>query len=133
MVAVCAVAAVIYFLFFARVSFESITISANQGETAVTARSSGQQSWISTAEPMGVAVMLVLSLLLFGGALAAWRGALLPLAAISVIALIGSYITGFSIGVLYLPGALGLVICTILTGLDQLLRRRFAVHGESTP
>ena len=49
-VAVWALAVAGYFLLFAKISFESITISSNQGEPPVTTRSSGQIAWLSEAE-----------------------------------------------------------------------------------
>ncbi len=50
-VAVWAMAVVAYFLFFAKISFESETVSVNEGEPPVTTRYSGQIPWLSEPSP----------------------------------------------------------------------------------
>src|SRR3990172_1463782 len=70
-VTVWALGVAVYFLFFEKVSFESVTVSASQGEPPVTTRSSGQAPWLSEAGPISVVAMLTFSLLLAVGAAAA--------------------------------------------------------------
>jgi len=122
-VAVWALAVAGYFLFFAKISFESITISSNQGEPPVTTRSSGQIAWLSEAEPLSVAAMLTFSLLLSASAAAQWRGALAVAAPLSLLALVATYITGFSIGGLYFPGAAGALLGTAVLAIEKLSGR----------
>jgi hypothetical protein len=99
-------AVTVFFLFFAKVSFESTTASqALGGSLVVTATTSGQLPWLSQVEPFTVAVMIAFSLLLSATAFAEWRGALALAVPLSLLALIATFITGFSIGGLYFPGA----------------------------
>jgi len=122
-VTVWALGVAVYFLFFAKVSFESVTVSASQGESPVTTRSSGQAPWLSEAGPISVVAMLTFSLLLAVGAAAAWRGTL-PLAApLTLLTLVAAYVTGFTIGGLYFPAAAGLILCTTLLAIEKLSRR----------
>jgi hypothetical protein len=111
-----------YYLFFAKISFESITFSANKGEPSATTKSSGQTAWLSEAEPISVVAMLTFSLLLATGAVAEWRGALAIAATLSLLALIATYLTGFSIGGLYFLGALGMFLCTAVLAIEKLAR-----------
>ena len=97
-VAVWAVTVAAYYLFFAKISFESITVSPNEGEPSATTRYSGQTAWLSEAEPIAVVAMLTFSLLLVAGAVAGWRGALVIAATVSLLALVVTFITGLSIG-----------------------------------
>ena len=121
-VAVWAVTVAAYYLFFAKISFESITVSANEGEPSATTRYSGQTAWLSEAEPISVVAMLTFSLLLAAGAVAEWRGALAIAATLSLLALVATYITGFSIGGLYFPGAIGMFLCTAVLAIEKLSR-----------
>jgi hypothetical protein len=111
-VAVWAVAVAAYYLFFAKISFESITVSA-------TTRYSGQTAWLSEAEPIAVVAMLTFSLLLAAGAVAGWRGALVIAATLSLLELVATYITGLSIGGLYFPGAIGMLLCTAVLAIEK--------------
>ena len=121
-VAVWGLAIAAYFIFFAKISFESVTFSGNQGETSVTTRMSGKTAWLSEAELTSVAAMLAFSLLLLASAVALWRGALAIATPLSLLALVAAYITGFSIGILYFPGAAGAFLCTAVLAIEQLLR-----------
>ena len=112
-----------YFLFFAKISYESVTVSASQGEPPVTTHHSGQAPWVTEAGLVSVAAMLTFSLLLGVGAAAASRGLLAVAAPLSLLTLAGSYVTGFSIGGYYLPGAAGLFLCTALVVIEKLSRR----------
>jgi len=118
-IAVWAVTVAAYYLFFAKISFESITASANEGELSATTRSSGQTAWFSEAEPLSVVAMLTFSLLLVTGAVAEWRGALAIAATLSLLALVATYLTGFSIGGLYFPGAIGMVLCSAVLAIEK--------------
>ena len=107
-VALWAVAAAVYFLAFAKTSYQGISISASEGEPPTKTTFSGHQSGASTAGPTAIVAVLTMSGFLGAGALAAWRGSLSGMAVLAVVTLAGSYVTGFSIGGLYFPGALAL-------------------------
>lgn len=112
-----------YLFFFAQVSYESTTSSAAQGEPAVTETVSGTLPWISVTEPVSIIILMGLSALLIGGGIAVWKNALAEMIVLAMLAIIGSYMTGFSIGGLYLPGAIALVLATLLSLLSTRLKR----------
>ena len=64
------------------------------------------------------------------GALAAWRGSLSGMAVLAVVTLAGSYVTGFSIGGLYFPGALALALAPGWPA-SKLWASGFAAHAPS--
>jgi hypothetical protein len=104
-VALWALALAVFYLFFAKISFESTTATGVPGQLPVITNTSGQISWISQAQPVAVAFMLAISLLLFIAAVGLWRSSLAIALPLSLLALVFSFITGFSIGGLYFPGA----------------------------
>ena len=118
-----ALAFAVYFLVFAKVSYETETLSVTQGEPPVRTREYGQTSWLSSNDPISIAVMFTLSALLGAGALAAWRGSLPVMAAVSVVTMLASYATGFTFGLFYFPGAALLTLRTALSALDNILVR----------
>jgi hypothetical protein len=122
-VALWAVAAAVYFLGFAQTSYQGISISATQGELPTSTPYSGQQSWVSSAGPIAITAVLTMSGFLVAGALAVRRGSLSGMATLAAATLAGSYVTGFSIGGLYFPGALALAIGTGLAGVEALGKR----------
>jgi hypothetical protein len=119
-VALWAVLVAVYLLFYAKVSYQGVSLSATQGEPPISTQYSGQQSWVSYAEPISIAIMLAFSAALVAGAIAAWRGNLLLLAGLSIFMLLASFISGFSIGGFYFPGAAGLSLCTVLVAIEKL-------------
>ena len=108
------VAVPVYLIFFAQVSYASTTTSATQGEPAATTTVSGSQPWITAAEPVSILILLAFSGLLIGGGIAVWKRALAEMIILAMLALVGSYMTGFSIGVFFLPGAIALALATLL-------------------
>jgi hypothetical protein len=118
------IAVPVYLLAFARVSYTSVTSSASQGEASQAQTVTGSQPWRTVAEPVSVLILLAFSALLVGGGIAAWKGALAELIILSMLALVGSFMLGFSIGGLYLPGAIGLALATALTAIVARLRKK---------
>jgi hypothetical protein len=118
------IAVPVYLLAFARVSNTSITSSGIQGEPPTTTTVSGSQPWRSIAEPVSVMIVLAFSALLIGGGIAAWKGALAELIILTMLALVGSFMLGFSIGGLYLPGAIALALATALAAIAARLRKK---------
>jgi hypothetical protein len=122
-VAIWALGVTVFFLFFARESFESTTASSTSGGIPVTTTTSGQIPWITQAGPFSVAVMLTFSLLLATSAWALWRGALALAIPLSFLSLAAAFITGFSIGGLYFPGAAGAFLGMCFLSIEKLLSR----------
>ena len=117
------VAVPVYLIFFAQVSYASTTASATQAEAAAGTTVSGSQPWISAAEPVSIIILLAFSALLIGGGIAVWKSALAEMIILAMLALVGSYMTGFSIGGLYLPGAIALALATLLSVITVRLNR----------
>jgi hypothetical protein len=120
--AVWAIAAALYFLAFAQVSYSGITVSGLQGQAPVTTEFSGHEPWLASAEPMGITFLLSFSVVMALGARLAWHGKLWGTIAFALVTLLASYISGFSIGLFYLPGALALSLCAALLGFGRLRR-----------
>jgi ABC-type cobalt transport system substrate-binding protein len=120
---VWAIAVPVYLFGFARVSYTSTTSSTVQGEAPVTETTSGSQPWFSAAEPVSVLILLAFSGLLTGGGIAVWKDALAEMTILAMLALVGSYMTGFSIGGLYLPGAIALALATVLSAVAVRIKR----------
>lgn len=114
---VWAIAIPVYLLAFARVSYTSTTSSASPGEASQAQTVSGSQPWRTAAEPVSVLILLAFSALLVGGGIAAWKGALAELIILSMLALVGSFMLGFSVWGLYLPGAIALALAAALTAI----------------
>jgi len=127
-----ALAFAVYFLVFAKVSYETETVSVSQGEPPVRTTQSGEESWISAADSVSIAVMLTFSALLGAGALAAWRGSLPAMAALSIVTMLASYGSGFTFGVFYFPGAALLTLRTALSLIDNLLWRPKRLNRSGT-
>jgi cell division protein FtsW (lipid II flippase) len=115
-------AAAVYFLGFAQVSYSGVSVSGAQGQAPLTTSFSGHEPWRLTAEPLAIAFLLSLTIVMVVGGLAAWRGVLGMTIACALLALVASYISGFSIGLLYLPGALALTLSAALLAIDSLRR-----------
>jgi hypothetical protein len=117
---VWSIGVVIYHLAFAKVFFQGIWVSAGAGESPTTSVFSGERSWISSVEPISVAILGGFGALLVAGGRAAWRGSFLPTSVVALLTLAGSYITGFSIGGFFFPAAAGLTLCAALIGVGRL-------------
>jgi hypothetical protein len=118
------IAVPVYLLLFARVSYTSTTSSAVEGGANAPETVTGSQPWRSMAEPVSVLIVLAFSALLVSGGIAAWKGALAELIILTMLALVGSFMLGFSIGGLYLPGAIGLALATALAAIAARLRKK---------
>jgi hypothetical protein len=104
-VAIWALVLAVFYLFFATISYESSSASGVPGQPPVITFSTGQIPWISQVGPVAVAFMLAFSVMLVITAITIWRGALAVALPLSLVALVFTFITGFSIGGLYFPGA----------------------------
>jgi hypothetical protein len=122
-VALWALALAVFYLFFAKISFESTTATGVPGQLPVITNTSGQISWISQALPVAVAFMLAFSVLLFLAAIGIWRSSLTIALPLSLFALVFSFITGFSIGGLYFPGAAVAFLAGLLLVVEKIVNR----------
>ena len=104
----------VYFLFFAQVTIRGVNLSATTGQPPVSQAYTQYQNWALYNGVSGVTAVLAFALLLIAGAYTAWRGSLGALVLLTVLALVASFITGFSIGGAFLPGAFGLLASLIL-------------------
>ena len=109
-----AVAVTVYLLAFATATSESVVASGIPDQSPVTTRTVQQVPFISYAGPTAIAAVIGFSSLLIFGAVFAWKATLLPAGVISILALIATYITGFTIGGFYFLGVVTLCVSTLL-------------------
>ncbi len=119
-VALWALALFVFYLFFAKISFESTTASGTPGQPPVTTTTSGQFPWLTQVGPIAIVVMFAFSILLVAAAFAVWRGTLALAVPLCLIALVFTFITGFSIGGLYFPGAAAACLGTLLLAVEKI-------------
>ncbi len=117
-----AIGAAGYLLAFATATSVSVETSVTLDQPPVTTRTVEQIPFSIYAGTGGMVATIIFSSLLILGALFAWRGALTPAIVISALALAAAFITGFSIGIFYLPGVAALSISTVLAVIVALLR-----------
>jgi hypothetical protein len=122
-VALWALALAVFYLFFAKISFASTTATGVPGQPPVITNTTGQIPWISQAQPVAVAFMLAFSLLLFIAAVGLWRSSLAIALPLSLLALVFSFITGFSIGGLYFPGAAVAFLAGLILIVEKIVNR----------
>ncbi len=122
-VAIWAVGVAVYFIFFAKYSFESVTATGLPNQPPVTTTTTGQLPWISQVQPVSIAVMLAFSLLLIAAAFADWRGLLGLAIPLCFLSLAAAFITGFSIGGLYFPGAAVASMGMLLLAIEKIWGR----------
>ena len=123
--AVWALAVTINFLFFARIKYESTSVTSTNGQPQVTTTSSGEYTWISSAGLVGLAIMFSFTLLLAAPAAAEWRGSLAVAAPVSILALTATFIVRYSIGGMYLPGAVVVFLGAVLLAVEKWIRKRY--------
>jgi hypothetical protein len=109
-----AIAAAVYLLAFATATRESVEMSVPPNQPPITTRTVEQIPFVIYAGASGIVAVIIFSSLLVLGAVFALRASLVPAAIISALALAAVYISGFSIGGLYLPGAVSLCTSTLL-------------------
>lgn len=122
-VAIWALALIVLYLFFGKISFKSSTTTGIPGQPSVTATTTGQLPWLSQAQPISIAFMLAFSLLLMAAAMALWRASLAFSIPLTLFALVFTFITGFSIGSLYFPGAVAAFLGVLLLAVGKIANR----------
>jgi hypothetical protein len=109
-----AIAAAVYLLAFATATAESVEMSGATDQLPITTRTVEQIPFASYAGTTAVVAIIIFSSLLILGAVFAWKTALLPAGILSVLALVATYITGFTIGGFYFLGVVALCVSTLL-------------------
>ena len=121
--ALLAIGASIYFLLSPTTIQEVVaTTSANGSQTIE--ELSRQASWYEVQGVWGVVVLLIFALLYSSTAYLALRNRLVALAIASASALMLTILAGFSIGPLYIPALLMVVVGWLTLGLGKMVRGR---------
>ncbi|MCH8877534.1 MAG: hypothetical protein IIA89_12035 [Chloroflexi bacterium] len=128
LVALLAIGASIYFLLSPTTIQEVVaTTSANGSQTIE--ELSRQASWYEVQGVWGVVVLLIFALLYSSTAYLALRNRLVALAIASASALMLTVLAGFSIGPLYIPALLMVVVGWLTLGLGKMVRRKKQASG----
>ena len=126
--ALLAIGASIYFLLSPTTIQEVVaTTSANGSQTIE--ELSRQASWYEVQGVWGVVVLLIFALLYSSTAYLASRNRLVALAIASASALMLTILAGFSIGPLYIPALLMVVVGWLTLGLGKMVRRKKQASG----
>jgi len=107
------------FLFFSPITVHEITATTVPNGSSSVEQFTREKSWYQVQGLWGSLVLVLVAGFYASGLYLAWRTAYAGLVALSVIALIFSYVAGLSIGFLYLPSALSLIIGTVLLWLSR--------------
>ena len=102
------------YLLFSPITIHGITATTVSNGSGSVEHFTLQQSWYQVQGLWGSLVLVLVAGFYSIGLYLAWRTAYARLAVLSVIALIFSYLAGFSIGLLYVPSAVGLTLGTAL-------------------
>jgi hypothetical protein len=106
-----AVLASLYIL-FTPLDVQILTATGDSGGSEIAHEATIRQSWYQVQGPWGIIVLLIVSGLYSWGYYLARKGVYLWLGVLSLGLLSLSYLAGFSIGVLYFPAALVLLLGT---------------------
>lgn len=113
------------YIFFSPISGHGVTVGGVFGDSRTVVQTyTTEQSWYEAQGLWGVFGLVIFAGLYLLAVRLAWRSNYIALAILSVIAVALSIITGFSIGGIYLPAALGLFIGTLMFLSSKLLRSR---------
>ena len=111
------------FIMFSPISGQGVKTSGVFGEpNSVVETFTTEQSWYEAQGPWGVLVLVIFAGLYLLAVRLAWRSRYSALAILSVVAVALSIVTGFSIGGVYLPAALGLFVGSLMLLSSRWLR-----------
>ena len=113
-----------FFIFFSPVTARGVTSRAFRDSSIVVETFTKQQSWYEAQGLWGIFVLVIFAGLYLLGVRLAWRNRYVALAILSVILIALSIISGFSIGGIYMPAALGMFVGTLMFLSARLLRSR---------
>ncbi len=103
------------YIFFSPVSGRGVRTTGIVGApNAVVETFTTEQSWYEAQGLWGVVVLVIFAGFYLLAVRLAWRSRYIALAILSVVAIALSIITGFSVGGIYLPAALGLFVGTLM-------------------
>jgi len=104
-----------FYILFLPISGRGVTFRRNFGESgSVVEIFTTEQSWYEAQGLWGIFVLVIFAGLYLLAMRLAWRSNYIALTILSVIAIALSIITGFSIGGLYFPAAIGLFIGALI-------------------
>ncbi len=104
-----------FYILFLPISGRGVTFRRNFGESgSVVEIFTTEQSWYEAQGLWGIFVLVIFVGLYLLAMRLAWRSNYIALTILSVIAIALSIITGFSIGGLYFPAAIGLFIGALI-------------------
>ena len=129
--AIWAIGAGIYLLLSPMVIQEFVATTSADGSRTIE-ELSRQVSWYEVQGVWGVRVLLIFALLYSSTALLASRKRLVALAIASSLALILTALAGFSIGLLYIPALLMVVIGWLTLVLAKIVRRNRQAYRSKT-
>jgi hypothetical protein len=108
-----AIVIAIYLLVFATATSVSVEAGGTPDQAPVTTQTVEQVPFVVFAGPAALIALLLFSSLLILGGIFAWRKSLVPAGMIAILALVATYLTGFSIGGFYFPGAVFLCLSVL--------------------
>ena len=126
--AIWAIGAGIYLLLSPTVIQEFVATTSADGSQTIE-ELSRQVSWYEVQGVWGVIVLLIFALLYSSTAYLASRNRLVALAIASSLALMLTVLAGFSIGFLYIPAMLMVVVGWLILGLAKIVRRKGQASG----
>ncbi len=126
--AIWAIGAGLYLLLTPQTIYEITAQSTANGSQAVE-ETVKQVSWYAVQGAWGVIVLVLFALLFSIVAFLAFKRMYLALAAASILAIVLTFLAGFSIGPMYLPAVLVILLAWIVLGIARLFRGRHADHG----
>ncbi len=119
-----AVGASIY-IFFSPLTGQGVTAGRTFGESGIVVETYvTEQSWYEAQGLWGVFVLVVFAGIYLFAVQLAWNGRYIALTIVSVITIALSIIAGFSIGGIYFPAAVGLVVGALILLSARLLTSR---------
>ena len=114
-----------FYILFAPISGQGVTLRRNFGEPlGFVDTFTTEQSWYEAQGLWGVFVLVIFASLYLLAVHFAWRSSYIALTILSVTAIALSIVTGFSIGGLYFPAAVGLFIGAMIFLSDRLIGSR---------
>ncbi len=126
--AIWAIGAGIYLL-LSPTTIQEVVVTTSADGSQTIEEFSGQVSFYEVQGVSGVFVLLIFALLYSSTAYLALRNRLIALAIASSVAIMLTVLAGFSIGLLYIPALLTVVVGWLTLGLVKLVRRKRQTSG----
>jgi hypothetical protein len=123
-IAACWATGASLYIFSAPVSMHGVTSRSVRGSSTIVETFTKEQSWYEAQGLWGVIVLVVFAAVYLLAVRLAWRGRHVAVTVVSLVAVALSIISGFSIGAIYLPGALGLFVGAIILLSSKVLSNR---------